>query len=278
MLGDVGGFRAELEEVARLGDQLPSRYCQGLALQWRAALAFLVGRFADAQPLAAEALAIGGDDENFKNTFAGQLFHLHSETGRLAAIKPMVAATVEHNPGLHPFRAALAFTHASLGEVDDARRHFELLAADDFAGVSRNVLWPNSLALMSEVCTVLDDRDRARLLLELFRPYSGLLVVFAGGSHCTGAVDRYLGMLATVLGRFTDAEAWFEAAVALEDQAGSSPLLARTQYWFARMLVASDDPAEPSRASDLLAASLQTAESLGMAGLTAQIGALASIG
>ena len=277
VLGDVDGFRAELEEVARLGDQLHSRYCQGLALQWRAALAFLEGRFADAQPLAAEALAIGGDDENFKNTFAGQLFHLHSETGRLAAIKPMVAATVEHNPGLHPFRAALAFTHASLGEVDDARHHFELLAADDFAGVSRNVLWPNSLALMSEVCTVLDDRDRARLLLDLFRPYSGLLVVFAGGSHCTGAVDRYLGMLATVLGRFSEAEAWFDAAIGLEERAGSPPLLARTRYWYARMLAASDGPADPSRASDLLAASLRTAESLGMAGLTAQIGALASI-
>ena len=162
VLGDVDGFRTELEEVARLGDQLHSPYCQGLAMQWRAALAFLEGRFADAQPLAGQALAICGEDENFKNSFAGQMFHLHSETGRLAAIKPMVAATVEHHPDLHPFRAALAFTHASLGEFDDARRQFDVLAVDDFAGVSRNVLWPNSLALMSEVCTVLDDRDRAR--------------------------------------------------------------------------------------------------------------------
>ncbi len=279
VLGDVDGFRTELEEVARLGDQLRSPYCQGLAMQWRAALAFLEGRFADAQPLAGQALAICGEDENFKNSFAGQMFHLHSETGRLAAIKPMVAATVEHHPDLHPFRAALAFTHASLGEFDDARRQFDILAVDDFAGVSRNVLWPNSLALMSEVCTVLDDRDRARVLLDLFRPYSGLLVVFAGGSHCTGAVDRYLGMLATVLGRFPEAESWFESAVALEERAGSPPLLARTRYWYGRMLTSTstNGSADYRRGSDLLAASLRTAEALGMAGLANQIGAFAPV-
>jgi len=274
VLGDVEGFRAEMNEVARLGDQLHSRYYQGLALQWQAALAFLQGRFADAERLAAEALAIGGDDENFKNSWAGQLFHLHSETGRLAGIKPMLAATIEHNPGLHPFRAALAFAHASLGELDDARRQFDVLALDDFAGVSRNILWPNSLALMSEVCTVLDDADRARLLLDLFRPYSGLLVVFAGGSHCTGAVDRYLGMLATVLGRFPDAEAHFQAAVALEERVGSPALLARSRYWYGRMLISTGDPTDQSRGAELLATSLTAATALGMAGLATQRGLL----
>ncbi|HVF15192.1 MAG TPA: hypothetical protein VM942_11370, partial [Acidimicrobiales bacterium] len=277
MLGDVDGFRAEVEEVARVGGQLRSPYYLGLATQWRAALAFLEGRFADAEPLAAEALAIGGDDENFRNSWAGQLFHLHSETGRMDEIKPLVAATVDRNPGLHPFRAALAFALASLGELDEARHQFEILAEDDFALVSRNVLWPNSLALMSEVCTVLDDRDRAEVLLGLFRPYSGLLVVFAGGSHCTGAVDRYLGMLSTVLGRFSEAEAWFEAAVALEEQAGSPPLLARTRYWYGRMLMSTKASTNRSRGSDLLAASSDSARDLGMAGLAAQITALAVV-
>ena len=274
MLGDVGGFRSETEELASLGEQLRSPFCRGMALQWRANLAFLEGRFADAEPLVNEALAVGEGDENFKNAWAGQMFFLHGETGRLDAVAPLVEATVEQNPGLHAFRAALAFTYASLGRLDEARRQFDILALDDFAGVSRNILWPNSLALMSEVCSVLEDPGRAETLLELFRPYSGLFVVYAGGSHSSGAVDRYLGMLESVLCRFTDAEVHFDSALALEDRAGAPPLLARTRYWYARMLLARDEPGDGERRSGLLAASFNTAEALGMAGLMSDIDAL----
>jgi tetratricopeptide (TPR) repeat protein len=202
------------------------------------------------------------------------MFFLHGETGRLEAVAPLVEATVEQNPGLDAFRAALAFTYAALGRLDDARRQFEILAVDDFGAVSRNILWPNSLALLSEVCSVLGDRRRAEVLLELFRPYSGLLVVYAGGSHSSGAVDRYLGMLETVLGRFADAEAHLESALALEDRVGAPPLLARTRYWHARMLLARDEPGDDARAADVLAASFNTAAALGMAGLTSDIEAL----
>jgi tetratricopeptide (TPR) repeat protein len=276
MLGDVEGFRAETEQLASFGDQLHSRFCKGMAQQWRAGLAFLEGRFADAEPLVNEALAVGQGDENFKNAWAGQMFFLHGETGRLEAVAPLVEATVEQNPGLDAFRAALAFTYAVLGRLDDARRQFEILAVDDFGGVSRNILWPNSLALLSEVCSVLEDRERAELLLELFRPYSRLLVVYAGGSHSSGAVDRYLGMLETVLGRFADAEAHLDSALALEDRVGSPPLLARTRYWYARMLLVRDDPGDRARACELLTASSNTAEALGMTGLVSDVDALAT--
>ena len=271
MLGDVEGFRAEAEELTTLGAQLHSPLCRGMALQWRAGLAFLEGRFADAEPLVNEALAIGEGDGNFKGAWVGQMFFLHGETGRLDAVEPLVAATVEQNPGLPAFRAALAFTYASLGRLDDARRHIEILALDDFAGVSRNILWPNALALMSEACSVLEDRTRAEMLLELFRPYSGLLVVYAGGSHSSGAVDRYLGMLESILGRYADAEAHLDSAMALEDRAGAPPLLARTRYWYGRMLLERDEPGDDTRASDLLAVAFNTAEALGMAGLMSDI-------
>ena len=276
MLGEVEAFRAETAELASLGEQLHSRFCRGMALQWRAGVACLEGRFADAEPLVNEALAVGEGDENFRNAWAGQMFHLHGETGRLDAVVALVEATVEQSPGLHAFRAALAFTYAALARSDDARRQFEILALDDFGAVSRNILWPNSLALMSEVCSVLEDPARAEVLLELFRPYSGLLVVYAGGSHSSGAVDRYLGMLESVLGRFADAEAHLQAAAALEERVGAPPLLARTRYWYGRMLLAREHQGDRARASDLLRAAFGTAEALGMAGLLGDIDALAT--
>ena len=36
MLGDRTGFEAEVEEIARYGDELRSPYCQGLAALWGA--------------------------------------------------------------------------------------------------------------------------------------------------------------------------------------------------------------------------------------------------
>jgi tetratricopeptide (TPR) repeat protein len=277
MLGDRTGFEAEVEELARYGEQLRSPYCQGLAVLWRAALAFLDGRFAEVEPLANEALGICSDDANFQNSWAGQMFHLHGETGRLDEIKPLVAAMVDQNPGLAAFRAALAYTHASLGELDDARRHFEVLAADDFDGVPRDLLWPASLGLMSEACVLLDDRIRAGALSGLFRRHAGLLVVAAGGSHCMGAVDRYLGMLASTDRRWAAAEGHFDAALELEEGLGSEPLTARTRHWYGRMLLARDGPGDRSKASELFSRSLETAERLGMEGLVIATRDLASV-
>lgn len=277
-LGDVDGFGKEMEELAWVGEQLHNPYCLGLAKQWQAALALLEGDFASVEPLAGEAVAIAGDDENFKNSWVGQIFHLHSETGRLDQVKPLVSIMVDQHPGLQAFRAALAFAHASLGELDESRHHFQILASNDFSALSRNILWPATLSLLSEVCARLGDENHAQVLYDLLRPHGGLLVVVAGGSHSNGAADRYLGMLATVLQRWPEAEAHFEAAVELEAKARSAPLLGRTRYWYARMLLARDGVDDRIRAEDLLAQSLETARSLGMRGLMADTAALAGRG
>ena len=94
--------------------------------------------------------------------------------------------------------------------------------------------------------------------------WPALLVVYAGGSHSSGAVDRYLGMLEGVLGRFADAEAHFDSAIALEERVGAPPLLARTGYWYGRMLLAREHQSDRARASGLLRAAFETAEALGM--------------
>ncbi|MCA1671414.1 MAG: helix-turn-helix transcriptional regulator, partial [Actinobacteria bacterium] len=120
----------------------------------------------------------------------------------------------------------------------------------------------------------LEDADRAETVAELLGPYSGQLVVVANGSYCPGAVDRYLGMALATAGRLEEAELCFLSALEMEGRMGALPLLARTRYWHARLLLKRGDPDDRERAAEHLRTALATATELGMPALAAQVEAL----
>lgn len=63
----------------------------------------------------------------------------------------------------------------------------------------------------------------------------------------------------------------------IEARIGAPPLLARTQYWYARTLLARGDSADRQRAEDLLTAARSTASTLGMKLLDAEAGDLLAV-
>jgi tetratricopeptide (TPR) repeat protein len=83
-------------------------------------------------------------------------------------------------------------------------------------------------------------------------------------------------MLATCLDRFDEAERHYQAALEMEDRIASPPLLARTRYWYARMLLERQAPGDRERAVELLVLALETADALGMRALAAEIKDLAA--
>ncbi len=64
----------------------------------------------------------------------------------------------------------------------------------------------------------------------------------------------------------------FEVALRMEDVMRSPPLLARTRFSYAHMLRERGTPLDIAKARDLLRASRETADRLGMAGLADQAG------
>jgi hypothetical protein len=80
-----------------------------------------------------------------------------------------------------------------------------------------------------------------------------------------------LGMLTATLERWDEAEGYFEAALALEERMESPPLMARTRYWYARMLLSRNRPGDLERGIDLLARARDSADELGMALLASQV-------
>jgi hypothetical protein len=87
---------------------------------------------------------------------------------------------------------------------------------------------------------------------------------------CLGSASLYLALLATAASCWTEAVEHFEASLREHERLGAAPLLARTRYEYARMLLRRGQAADRDRVHDLLDRAAATAQMLGMATLTAQ--------
>lgn len=76
---------------------------------------------------------------------------------------------------------------------------------------------------------------------------------------------RYLGILASTMTSWDDAQAHFEDALEANARMGARPWLAHTQDDHAHMLLARDAPGDSQRAELLLAEAVATYRELGMA-------------
>jgi tetratricopeptide (TPR) repeat protein len=271
-LGDVASFDAHTAELRSVATERRAWFGMALGTSLAAMRALVDGRFSDAAALVDETLALGAGDASIEAAYAGQLFALHRETGRLEDLLPLLEQAVVDNPIVVAFRVGLVLAKAATGDLDGARRGFEGLAADRFAAVPRDYAYVVSLAFLAETCTVLDDVARAGELYDLLRPHQGHLVLTGWGVLCGGAVDRYLAMLLTVMGKWDEAGEAFARALALETELASPPLVARTKYWYARMLVNQAMPADGAdraRGQAMVTDVEEASIALGMAGLAA---------
>ena len=133
-----------------------------------------------------------------------------------------------------------------------------------------------TLAHLGEVAAAVGDRN---LLDELYRrmlAYDGQTVIVIPSTYCNGAVARYLGLFASGLGLYDEAEQHFHDALAMNERMNAKPWIARTQIDYARMLLIKGDPADRDRAIQLRDAGLQTARELGMPTVVARATALLS--
>src|SRR6186997_2327855 len=97
--------------------------------------------------------------------------------------------------------------------------------------------------------------------------YSGSNVMIGHLVACYGAMDRYLGMTAAVLGDWERAEEHFHAALALNTRLGARTWLAHTAYDYARMLLARNAGDDRSHAQGQLGLALGLAQTIGLPGL-----------
>ena len=284
-LGNVPAVGAAIDGYARLAAEMRQPAHALIATEHRTAQALLEGRYAEAEELARESMALaerlGRPDA--KAVFAAQTFWLRYEEGRLEELAETIKVIAGYTPAVPAWRCVLAFLYGELGRRDEARGELEELAAGGFAVLGRDRLdWLVAVAFLSLACNTLGDASRAAALYPLLLPYAAHTVVVGGALDCYGSVARYLGLLAVTARRWDAAARHFEDALAANSRMGARPWAARTAYDYARMLLTSRNgergPSEHAGTDDgyhqgalaLLEQASATARELGMTRLQEQ--------
>lgn len=202
-----------------------------------------------------------------------QFLMLRREQGRLQepGLEAMLKHATAHYPALSALRCGLAYVRAELGREAEAHVEFEYWAAQKFVTIPQRQDRLVTFTYLVEMCTAWGDTTRARQLYDLLLPYKERNILIGQALGYFDTVAHLLGKLATVLGRYDDAQVHFERAVQRNLRLSARPRLAHTQYSYARMLLTRKQPGDQEQAVTFLDQAFATAQELGMPGLMEKV-------
>jgi len=274
---DLDAIDAHLPEMVRYGHACRDPHNAWIAIcsqSWRSLLAGDVER---SEALALEALRYGTETapepEEATAGYMAQLFEIRRQRDRLAEIHESFAGAARQYPDLALFRPLLAVAYSESGHGDKADELLNLAGVNGFATVPYDPLWLYGVTAYADVCAARRAVGPALTLYNLLAPWHRQLANVPPATN-GGAVALYLGMLATVLGRFDDADAHFAEAIDIHQRLQAPYWIARTQLEHARMLLDRRGCDDSPRAAVLLEQVEATADEYGFAGLTRHAAAL----
>ncbi|MDR2988823.1 MAG: AAA family ATPase, partial [Nocardiopsaceae bacterium] len=194
-LGNIGRARQALQYGLDSARKHHLGLDTNIALVLMAAMALMEGHFSEAKRLAAEARAIGPQNENVRMGYQAQVGASLAEQGRAPELLRGLKDLARAMPTLASGRAMLAALYAEVGQKAEARREFRSLAKDRFSAVPRDAYFPLAIRYLAELCCEFNETEPASNLLREVEPYSGQLLVVTIGTSVEGAADRSLGQL-----------------------------------------------------------------------------------
>jgi hypothetical protein len=262
-LGDAASVDRDLCDAAHRAGELGQPFPRYLVTAQRSVQFRIAGRLEEAEAKAREALEQGqtfGIPDSSR-LYRGHLFWIRYDQGRLDTLADRLQRAAAREQQALSTLAAVALAFCELGRHHEARAVFDRIPLGDSA-LPSNVLWLFSMTMAAEACANLNDVERATVLSERLAPYHELLVNNVSGA--TGAVSQYLGLLATTLERFDEADVRFAAAATTYERLSAPALQARTRLEWARMLLVRREPGDAERARHFLGHALATARRLGL--------------
>jgi tetratricopeptide (TPR) repeat protein len=226
------------------------------------------GRWADCDALVEEAGELVARSTDPMARYA-LMFHRWALTmareGSVVAFEPDLLATVGrwNDPELQS-HLMIAIVRAFDGDAKMAREHLARVPLDSTPGRIRI-----SLGMLTATSVQAGATERAAELYERMLPEDGRwLIGRLSGFFVKGTYGRYLGWLASALGRRNDAERHFAGALTLATAAGAKPERARVLAAYGAMLMTSGDV---ERARPMLAEAKSIAIDLGLGRFAASI-------
>jgi tetratricopeptide (TPR) repeat protein len=262
---DVAGARQAHAELAALAGQLRQPLYRHFALLWEVVWAQMDGRALDSELLAAEAYEVGrlAQARDAETVYDIQVIALRRREDLLSDYVATIEAAIDKHPSLVAWRAVLPLANLAAGKIPEAAAEFERMAQDHFAAVPRDMFWFTAVCVLAESCALFGDEVRAAELYEMILPFKDRNVQVSQAAFW-GSAERFLGLLAAATGRWDDAQAHFESAIAKNEASGCPIAAAVVRRDLAEMLLARRGPGDVETAVALLGAMLEAATAAGM--------------
>jgi class 3 adenylate cyclase/tetratricopeptide (TPR) repeat protein len=250
--GDIDEMDRCFEIVGSLAERLRQPTFSWLLAIVRAWRAQIAGNTDQADQLSTEAFQIGTDSSQPDAAifFGAQQTMVSWQRGTMPELVPLIEQMAAENPGLPTLVAALAMAHADADRHDDARHLLEEFAAADF-DLPLDAVWLTGTVMYAEASIAYRDPQYAAPLFDRLAPWADQLST-DGGTTAQGPVSHYVGGLATVLGRYYEADTYFSQAAAFNQRANAKFFAARTNLSWGKMLAERRAPGDIEKARNLL--------------------------
>ena len=267
MQTDMPGVDATIDQLGALSKTL------GLPHQrWQLALLItgrllLTGRSAETEAANDETLRLGiaADAAEALGVYGALLFDVRREQGRLAEIVDFFVDAARDNPMIAVLRAAVPTALLGSDRIDEARDRLAIEAATGF-DFPYDGSWLTAMCHLADTAATVGDPDAARSLIERIAPFADQ--VNCPTTLVEGAVARPLARLATLVGDYDRAEAWFAVAHDVHERLGAPYWTALGQLDHADLCIARGRAGDIERARALASAGGATAAAYGFAGVT----------
>ena len=229
----------------------------------RAGRALLAGDTDHAEQLASAALQFGTEsgEPDAMLMFEASLIEASGQRGTLGDLVPTIEEAVAGSD-LPAYAATLALSYTEAGRDDDAARLLHQFAASGFE-LPQDPIWIGGMTNYAAAAAACGDARSAGALFELLAPYADQWAY--GGPSDSGPVSHHLGALATVLGHYEEADAYFTAAAAFSERMGAKFSAAFTDLAWGVMLAERNVAGDRERAHDLLTDARTAAATYGYA-------------
>jgi len=252
MAGDVDELDRAMEIVRELVERLDQPVLRWTYLFIRAWRALMAGDTDVADRFALESFQIGtdsGQPDAFV-MYGGQLISIGLQRGTLADLVEILQQMQVDAPDVGgAVTAALTLAHSEAGNLDEVRTLLTKMSARGFESPI-DATWLTAVVWLADAAIALGDVAIVEQIFDILTPWSDLWP--SNGAECESPVSQYLGGLATCLGRYDDAEAYFTKAMAECDRTGAKFFAARTNLLWGVMLAQRRRDGDVGRARDML--------------------------
>jgi class 3 adenylate cyclase len=253
LAGDIDEMDRCIEIMCALAEQLDQPILSWTNTFHLAKRAQIAGDTDLAEQLAAEALQIGTGcgQPDASLFFGGQLSVVSAQRGTMGEFIPLIEQMVDETSTMAELlTAVLAQAHAEADHTDDVRHLLEDFAAAEF-DLPADAGWTTAMYSYAEAAIHCGDPKYAGPLFDRLAPWAEQSVA-SGSVTASGLVSQSLGGLATVLGRYDEADGYFDRCAATSARMHAKFFVALTDLRWGSMLAQRKAEGDTEKARDLL--------------------------